>query len=161
MKFTTGSPKPRFARLLPVIVKLAGGLARSTALGLIALTPGTAGASGAAGTGGPRGRAGRWGRVQVSVEAGACKEPTVRLVENGAVSVVVPASVVARTCASRVELRMKFTTGSPKPRFAREVPVMVKLAGGLVRSTTSGLIALTTGTGRVSVTVSPRVPIRL
>src|SRR5437870_13686774 len=83
------------------------------------------------------------------------------MVENGTVSVVVPASVVARTCASRVEPRMKFTTGSPKPRFARLLPVIVKLAGGLARSTTSGLIALTTGTGRVSGAVGPRVAIRL
>src|SRR5207249_777528 len=161
MKFTTGSPKPRFARLLPVIVKLAGGLARSTALGLIALTPGTGRAARAARTGsasGPNelGSAPRGGR-----ETGACTARAGRLRENGTVSVVVPVSVVARSCASRVELRMKLTTGSPKPRFAKAVPVMVKLAGGLARSTTLGLIALTPGTGRVSVTVSPRVPIRL
>jgi hypothetical protein len=77
------------------------------------------------------------------------------------VSVVVPVSVVATTCASIVEPRMKFTTGSPKPRFAKAVPVIVKLAGGLARSTTPGLIALALGTGRVSVMVSARVPIRL
>src|SRR5437899_3864917 len=56
---------------------------------------------------------------------------------------------------------MKFTTGSPKPRFAKAVPVMVKLAGGLARSTTLGLIALTPGPGRVSVRVSSRAPVRL
>src|SRR5580765_3860217 len=41
---------------------------------------------------------------------------------------------------------MKFTTGRPKPRFAKPVPVIVKLAGGLARSTAAGLIALTLGT---------------
>jgi len=42
--------------------------------------------------------------------------------------------------------------------------VIVKLAGGLARSTASGLIALTLGTpgaGRVSVTVRARAPTRL
>src|SRR5438132_13635972 len=68
---------------------------------------------------------------------------------------------MARTCASIVEPRMKFTTGSPKPRFAKAVPVMVKLAGGVARSTTSGLIALTLGTRGVSGTASTRVARRL
>ena len=40
MKFTIGSPNPRFAKPPPVIVKLAGGLARSTVLGVMPLTPG-------------------------------------------------------------------------------------------------------------------------
>src|SRR5258705_11301245 len=53
---------------------------------------------------------------------------------------------------------MKFTTGSPKPRFARAVPVMLKLAGGLARSTPLGLMALTLGTGRVSAGVRARPP---
>src|SRR5882724_5272269 len=39
MKFTTGRPKPRFANPLPVIVKLAGALARSIGFGVMPLTP--------------------------------------------------------------------------------------------------------------------------
>src|SRR3989454_214299 len=38
MKFTTGRPKPRFAKPLPVIVKLAGGVARFFVLGGRGLT---------------------------------------------------------------------------------------------------------------------------
>src|SRR2546422_6784133 len=41
MKFTIGRPKPRFAKPLPVIVKLAGGVARSIELGVMPLTPGS------------------------------------------------------------------------------------------------------------------------
>ena len=53
---------------------------------------------------------------------------------------------------------MKFTTGRPKPRFAR-AGARDGEAGRRARgSTTLGLIALTLGTGRVSVTVSARVP---
>src|SRR5206468_529943 len=40
MKFTTGRPNPRFAKPLPVIVNVAGGLARSIVLGVMPLTPG-------------------------------------------------------------------------------------------------------------------------
>ena len=42
MKFTIGNPNPRSAKPPPVIVKLAGGVARSTVLGLMPLTPGPA-----------------------------------------------------------------------------------------------------------------------
>jgi hypothetical protein len=52
-----------------------------------------------------------------------------------------PVSALARACASMVEPRMKFTTGSPKPRFAKLLPVIVKLAGGLARSTVLGSMA--------------------
>ena len=38
-KFTIGRPKPRFAKPPPVMVKVAGGLARSIGLGVIPLTP--------------------------------------------------------------------------------------------------------------------------
>ena len=38
MKFTIGRPKPRFAKPLPVIVKPAGGVARSIELGVMPLT---------------------------------------------------------------------------------------------------------------------------
>src|SRR5207245_1596477 len=118
----------------------AGGLARSTTLGLIALTPRPVRL-----TAGERSPA---PDVKVVVAAAIpCSSEERRagngVMEKGTVSVVVPGSVVARTCASIVEPRMKFTTGSPKPRSASPSPVMVKLAGGLARSTTLGLIALT------------------
>ena len=41
------------------------------------------------------------------------------LAENGTVKVVLPASPVARACAIKAPLRMKFTTGRPNPRFAK------------------------------------------
>src|SRR2546425_8107446 len=56
---------------------------------------------------------------------------------------------------------MKFTIGRPKPRFAKPLPVIVKLAGGVARSIELGVMPLTPGTGRVSVTVSVALPIRL
>src|SRR5215470_9099729 len=40
MKFTTGRPKPRSANPVPVMVKLAGGAARSIVLGVMPLTLG-------------------------------------------------------------------------------------------------------------------------
>src|SRR5262245_49986455 len=40
VKFTTGRPKPRLAKPLPVTVKVAGGAARSIVLGTIESTPG-------------------------------------------------------------------------------------------------------------------------
>jgi len=64
-------------------------------------------------------------------------------VGNGTVNVVLPVSAVARACASKVEPRMKFTTGRPKPTLAKPLPVMVKLAGGIASEIGSGLIALT------------------
>ena len=39
MKFTIGNPNPRSAKPPPVIVKLAGGVSRSTGFGMMALTP--------------------------------------------------------------------------------------------------------------------------
>jgi hypothetical protein len=41
MKFTIGNPNPRFAKLVSVIVKVAGGLTRSIVLGSMPLTPAT------------------------------------------------------------------------------------------------------------------------
>src|SRR5262249_45718312 len=155
MKFTTGRPKPRFASAVPVMVKLAGGLARSTVLGLMALTLGTGRESVIVTASVPSeigGAPGRGGEEWAGVAA------TVRGAEDGTRRVAVPLSAVARTCASMVESRMKFTTGRPKPRFASVVPVMVKLAGGLARSTVLGLMALTLGTGRESVIVTASVP---
>ncbi|PYN84285.1 MAG: hypothetical protein DMD87_28105 [Candidatus Rokuibacteriota bacterium] len=81
----------------------------------------------------------------------------VACVGNGTVSVVLPASAVARACASSVVPLMKFTTGRPNPRFAKPLPVIVKVAGGLTRSIVLGLMPLTPGT----VTVSVALPIRL
>src|SRR2546427_12687570 len=151
MKFTIGRPKPRFAKPLPVIVKLAGGVARSIELGVMPLTPGT-------------------GRVSVTVSAalpirlkvgalpvccqtwawtGPADSPgrfgviAVAGVGKGTVSVVVPVRAVARACASSVVPRMKFTIGRPKPRVAKPLPVTVKLAGGVVRSIGLGGMALT------------------
>src|SRR2546426_289095 len=74
-------------------------------------------------------------------------------VGKGTVSVLPPVRAVARACASSVVPRMKFTTGRPKPRFAKPLPVIVKLAGGVARSIELGVMPLTPGTGRVSVTV--------
>src|SRR5207249_12109302 len=70
----------------------------------------------------------------------------VACVGNGTVSVVLPASAVARACASSVVPLMKFTTGRPNPRFAKPLPVIVKVAGGLTRSIVLGLMPLTPGT---------------
>ena len=68
---------------------------------------------------------------------------------------------MARACAIKTPPRTKFTTGKPKPRFAKPTPVIVKVAGGSARSIGFGLMPLTPGTGRVSVTVSVALPIRL
>src|SRR5437867_2264051 len=87
------------------------------------------------------------------VIAGAC-------VGYGTVRVV-PVSAVARACAISTLPRMKFTTGRPKPRFAKPLPAIVKLAGGVARSIGFGVIPLTPGAGRVSLTVSVALPIRL
>src|SRR5438093_5337623 len=76
----------------------------------------------------------------------------------GTVNVVPPASPVARACAIRAPPRMKFTTGRPNPRFAKPLPVIVKVAGRVARSTGLGTMPLT---ARVSVTVSVPLPTRL
>src|SRR5437899_2499335 len=151
MKFTIGRPKPRFAKPLPVIVKLAGGVARSIELGVMPLTPGT----------GQIGRASRRGRkdgaLPVGCQTWAWTGPAdspgrfgvidVAGVGKGTVSVLPPVRAVARACASSVVPRMKFTTGRPKPRFAKPLPVIVKLAGGVARSIELGVMPLTPGTG--------------
>src|SRR5262249_57472594 len=85
----------------------------------------------------------------------------VACVGNGTVNVVPPVSAVARACAIKVVPRMKFTTGRPKPRSANPEPVIVKLAGGDARSIELGLIPLTLGPGRESLTVSAALPARL
>src|SRR3989449_1259700 len=63
-------------------------------------------------------------------------------VGKGTVSVV-PVRAVARACASSMVPRMKFTIGRPKPRFAKPLPVIVKLAGGVARSIELGVMPLT------------------
>src|SRR2546425_946764 len=85
----------------------------------------------------------------------------VAAVGNGTVSVVLPVRAEARACASTVPPRTKFATGSPNPRFAKPLPVTVKLAGGATRSIELGVIALTPGGGRASVTASESLPTRL
>src|SRR5439155_884204 len=65
-------------------------------------------------------------------------------VGNGTVSVVPPpVSAVARTCPNSTPLRVKFTTGKPKPASAKPPPVSVKLSGAAPRSTGLGVIAVT------------------
>src|SRR2546428_252733 len=168
MKFTTGRPKPRFAKPLPVIVKLAGGVATSIELGVMPLTPGT-------------------GRVSVTVSAAlpirlkvgalpVCCQTwawTGPADSPGRFGVIAVAGVGKGTgsvllfkgYADPRDLRAFPTRRSsdrrPKPRFAKPLPVIVKLAGGVARSIELGVMPLTPGTGRVSVTVSAALPIRL
>ena len=91
-------------------------------------------------------------------------------VGNGTVSVMFPASAVARACAIRVPPRVKFTTGRPNPRFAKPPPVIVKLAGGVARSIGLGVMPLTpammlkvavTACAALTVTVQVPVPAQL
>src|SRR3989442_929647 len=158
MKFTIGRPKPRVAKPLPVIVKLAGGVARSIDLGEKQPTPG-------------RGRVWVFGSVpfrfrlkvgalpvccQTWAWTGPADSPgrfgviDVAGVGKGTVSVVPPVRAVARACASSMVPRMKFTIGRPKPRFAKPLPVIVKLAGGGARSIELGVMPLTPVAGRGS-----------
>ena len=85
----------------------------------------------------------------------------VACVGNGTVNVVLPVRAVTRACAIKVLPRMKFTIGSPNPKFAKLVPVIVKGAGGFTRSIELSVIPVTLGTGRVSLTVSVALPTRL
>ena len=85
----------------------------------------------------------------------------VACVGYGTVSVVFPARAVARACAIKVLPRMKFTTGRPKPRFAKPLPVMVKVAGGLARSIVLGAMALTPAAMPVTATeTSPPLEVK-
>src|SRR5262247_3711021 len=85
----------------------------------------------------------------------------VACVGNGTVNVVPPVSAVARAWAIKVVPRMKFTTGKPKPKSANPEPMIVKVEGGDARSIGFGVIPLTVGAGRVSLTVSVTLPIRM
>src|SRR5439155_1137616 len=65
-------------------------------------------------------------------------------VGNGTVSVVPPpVSAVARTCPNSTPLRVKFTTGNPKPASAKPPPLSVKFSGAAPRSTGLGVIPVT------------------
>src|SRR5262249_56178639 len=97
----------------------------------------------------PADRTGRFGAMAVAA------------VGNGTVSVVLPVMAVARAWASTVVPRVKFTTGRPKPWFAKPLPVMVKLVGGVARSIVLGVMVFTPGAGVESTTVSGTPPIRL
>src|SRR5262245_35054990 len=97
----------------------------------------------------PADRPGRFGAMAVAA------------VGSGTVSVVLPVMAVARAWASTVVPRVKFTTGRPKPWFAKPLPVMVKLVGGVARSIVLGVMVLTPGAGVESTTVSGTPPIRL
>src|SRR3989442_1279576 len=165
MKFTIGRPKPRFAKPLPVIVKLAGGVARSIELGVMPLTPGT-------------------GRVSVTVSAAlpirlkgaplpaSCQTPAstwpadspgrfgvmhVGGVGQCTVSVVRLISVVFVNDTATTEIFTLSLHDALPIWFAKPLPVIVKLAGGVARSIELGVMPLT----RVSVTVSAALPIRL
>jgi len=86
----------------------------------------------------------------------------VAAVGKGTVSTVLPVITVARAWAIKGTATHEVHHGRPKPRFAKPVPVTVKLAGGAARSTVLGVMALTLpgpGPGRVSVTVSGTLPI--
>jgi hypothetical protein len=78
-------------------------------------------------------------------------------VGNGATTVVLVAEV-ARTWPSRTPLRLKLTAGRPKPKLAKPFPVIVKVEGGEARSIGFGVIELTLGGVRVSLTVSEVLP---
>src|SRR5882724_8312269 len=80
----------------------------------------------------------------------------VAAVGKGTVSTVLPVITVARAWAIKVPPRTKFTTGRPKPRFAKPVPVTVKLTGVAARSTVLGVILPTPGL--VPVTARRRSP---
>src|SRR5437762_3014512 len=150
-QFTTSRPKPRCAKPLPVIVNAAGGSARSTTLGLIPLTIGTGRVSVTVSVALPIRL--KVGVLDVCCHTCACTGPAespgmfgviaVACVGNGTVRVVFPMRAVLRACAIKVPFRTKFTTGRPKPRFAKPLPVIVKVAGGLARSTELGTMALT------------------
>ena len=174
MKFTTGRPKPRFAKPLPVIVKLAGGVAKSIVFGVIPLTPPTGRVSFTVSVALPI-RV-KVGVLEVCCHTWACTGPAespgmfgviaVACVGNGTVRVVLPVSAVALAWAIKVVPRMKFTTGRPKPRSANPVPVMVKLAGGAARSIVLGVMPLTLGmlvkvavTACAALTVTVQVPV--
>jgi hypothetical protein len=163
VKLTTDRPKPEFTNPLPVMAKLAGGVARLIEFGVMEATPGT-------------------GRVSVTVsevlptklqlfdpvwfqtskDTGPALKPGYNplLLGNGMLRLVfVPEE--ARTAAIALPLRMKLTTDSPKLEFTNPLPAMVKLAGGIARLIEFGVMELTPGGGRVSLTVREVLPTKL
>src|SRR2546427_291598 len=169
MKFTIGRPKPRFAKPLPVIVKLAGGVARSIELGVMPLTPGTGRVSVTVSAALPIRL--KVGALPVCCQTWAWTRPAdlpgrfgviaVAGLGKGTVSVVPLVSAVARACASSVVPRMKFTTGRPKPRFVKPFFFFNDTATTEIYSLSLHDALPISGTGRVSVTVSAALPIRL
>src|SRR2546428_8469308 len=166
MKFSIGGEDGRCEMMVTVVETVGGSDVRSIELGVMPLTPGT-------------------GRVSVTVSAalpirlkvgalpvccqtwawtGPADSPgrfgviAVAGVGKGTVSVMVPVRAVARACASSVVPRMKFTIGRPKPRFAKPLPVIVKLAGGVARSIELGVMPLTPAAGPVSASESGSQP---
>src|SRR2546426_689388 len=154
MKFTIGRPKPRFAKPpLPVIVKLAGGVARSIELGVMPLTPGTGRVNVAipnrlnagalpvclptCASTGPADSPGRFGVIDV---AGVGK---------GTVSVVLPVRAVFFLMIRRPPRSTLFPYTTLFRSAKPPLPVIVKLAGGVARSIELGVMPLTPGTGRV------------
>src|SRR5262249_57481270 len=104
---------------------------------------------------------GKGGGLEVCCKTWACTGPAespdmfgviaVACVGNGTVRVVLPVSAVARACAINVVPRMKLTIGRPNPRFAKPLPLIVKLAGGVARSIVLGAMPLTpAGLGRAA-----------
>src|SRR2546425_703862 len=169
MKFTIGRPKPRFAKPLPVIVKLAGGVARSIELGVMPLTPGTGRVSVTVSAALPiRLKSGdvcacchTWAWIPPADSPGRFGVIDVAGVGKGTVSVVPPVRAVARACASSVVPRMKFPIGFFFNDTATTEIYTLSLHDALPISIELGVMPLTPGTGRVSVTVSAALPIRL
>src|SRR5207249_227325 len=133
---------------LPVIVKLAGEVARSIELGVMPRSEGRRGGK-VSGSGGLPIRL-KVGALPVCCQTWAWTGPAdspgrfgvidVAGVGKGTVSVLPPVSAVARACASSVVPRMKFVIGMPKPTLAKSLPVIVKLAGGVARSIELGVM---------------------
>src|SRR5437867_757702 len=165
-KFTTGRPKPRFAKPPPVIVKVAGGLARSIVPGVIPLTPRMSVTVSVAlpirlKLGALDVCCQTWAWTAPAESPGMFGVADVAGAGTGPVHVALPPSPVARACAIKTPLRPKFTTARPKPRFAKPLPVIVKLAGGLALPVALPISGVIPRTPRMSVTVSVALPIRL
>src|SRR5262245_54805128 len=141
------------------MVQLAGGLARSIGLGVIPLTPRVSTTVIGALPSRVKGGVGEvcchtWATTGPADSPGMLGVIAVACVGYGTVKTVSPARAVARACAIKVVPRMKFTTGRPKPTFAKPLPVIVKVAGGLARSTVVGAIDLTPAARPVTAAVT-------
>ena len=148
MKLTTDKPKPEFTKLLPVIVKLADGVAKSITLGVMEFTPGG-------------------GRVSLTVsevlptkvqlfapvwfQTSTVTAPALSpgyapalVPGNGTVSAVLVPEL-ARAAARMKPLRVKLTTDSPNPESAKPNPAKEKVSGGAARSMGLGVMEFTSG----------------